>query len=197
MECRASPSKEKNMKLNEKESWDTFAGRLRSYVRKRVSDPNDVDDILQEIFLKMHSGLGSLRDENRLSAWLYRIAKNAVIDYYRSRKAFVALTDEFPENEKEEETPAQHIAQGLAKMVDLLPEKYREAIKLAESERLPLSDVAKRLHLSLPGAKSRVQRGRALLRAELAACCHFEFDRRGGLIDYKLKPRCCRECCSK
>jgi len=56
--------------------------------------------------------------------------------------------------------------------------------------------VADRLDLSYSGAKSRVQRGRRLLREALVNCCHVELDRRGGIIDYVPRDQLCRQCCA-
>ncbi len=81
-------------------------------------------------------------------------------------------------------------------MVRSLPDGYREAVELAEVEGLPQQEIADRLGLSLSGAKSRIQRGRVMLRDALEACCHFEFDSRGNMMDYEPKPdrKACRDC---
>lgn len=175
--------------------WELFIGRMRKFVSKRVSDPNDVEDILQEVFLKVHASLGTLRDRNHLSPWLYRIARNTIIDHYRTRRTYVPATDELPDEKMEdEESPSRRIAAGLTPMMARLPEKYKKALELFELEGLTLKEIAKKEGLSLAGAKSRVQRGRALLRSELLACCHFEFDRRKHLIDYIPRSPCCKNC---
>jgi RNA polymerase sigma-70 factor (ECF subfamily) len=69
-------------------------------------------------------------------------------------------------------------------------------VRLAEIEGLPQQEVADRLGLSLSGAKSRIQRGRAMFKKELEQCCRFEFDRRGNLMDVDPKPdrTVCRDC---
>ena len=81
-------------------------------------------------------------------------------------------------------------------MIRSLPDGYWEAVQLAEVEGLPQQAVADRLGLSLSGAKSRIQRGRAMLKDALDQCCHFEFDSRGNMMDYDPKPdrKVCRDC---
>ena len=185
-------------------TWKSFIDRMRRFVSKRVSDPDDADDIVQEIFLRFHSRIGTLRDDSRMAPWLYRIARNAIIDHYRGRRPPLQLRRAYPRaplpedlcagKESDECTPASRIADGLKDMIDCLPEKYREALTLAEIEGVTQRELARKLGISLAGAKSRVQRGRALLRGELLACCHFEFDRMGGIIDYVPRSRCCEGC---
>ena len=84
----------------------------------------------------------------------------------------------------------------LEEMVGQLPDGYREAVQLSEIEGLPQQEVADRLGLSLSGAKSRIQRGRAMLKEILDKCCRFEFDRRGNVLEYDPLPNrtVCRNC---
>ena len=81
-------------------------------------------------------------------------------------------------------------------MVRSLPDGYREAVQLAEVEGLPQQAVADRLGLSLSGAKSRIQRGRAMLKDVLQRCCSFELDVRGRVMGCDPKPnqQVCRDC---
>lgn len=173
----------------------SFIKKIHRFVSARVSDPNDADDIVQDIFLRLHSRAGTLRDKSRLSPWIFRTARNAVIDFYRTRKKRVPLPDDLAAGDAHDDNAAEAtIAAGLSGLIKCLPQKYREAIELSEIQGLTQLELSKHLHISLSGAKSRVQRGRALLRAELMSCCHFEFDRRGGLIDYVPKTKCCDGC---
>jgi RNA polymerase sigma-70 factor (ECF subfamily) len=177
--------------------WNEFSQRLRVFILSRISDPDDADDMLQEVFIKLHTRIDTLRDEDRLAAWLYQIARNAIADHYRSGGPTVPVPETLAvEDEPSESDAAGQIAASLTTMVDSLPNKYRQAIVLSEFEGLPQHEVAYRLGLSLSGAKSRVQRGRDMLRTQLLDCCHFEFDREGRLIDYVPRPDCCRHCAS-
>ncbi len=77
-------------------------------------------------------------------------------------------------------------------MVERLPDDYREALLFTEYEGLTQKELAERLGVSYSGAKSRVQRAREKLKTMLLACCHFEFDRLGKVIDYQPRCACCR-----
>lgn len=174
--------------------WETFSQPLRAYIYKRVANPDDADDILQEVFFRIHKRIDTLRDEERLPAWLYRIAKNALIDHYRARRNFVDLAETFDlEDEPVESDVAAKLAERMPVMVmRCLPEKYGQALLLADLEGMTQRDLAERLGLSLSGAKARVQRARRLLRAAMMNCCQFEFDRRGRVIAYA--SRACNPC---
>ena len=82
----------------------------------------------------------------------------------------------------------------LRPMIDDLPENYRQAIVLTEYEGLTQKEISQKLGLSLSGAKSRVQRAREKLKGTLLACCHFDFDRLGNILDYQPKEQTCRYC---
>src|ERR687898_779152 len=65
--------------------WKDLHERLRGFVGRRIGDPHTADDVAQEVLLRLHRSMGELRAEDRLDAFAYRIARNAIIDPYRSR----------------------------------------------------------------------------------------------------------------
>lgn len=167
--------------------WQAFAEPLRRFILKRVATPEDADDILQDVFMKIHARVGALKDVERVQGWVFQIARNAVIDYYRASRptdelheATVTLFDEVPDDVE------RAMAQSVRGFMAALPDGYREAVEL-EAAGVPQKDIAARLNLTLSGAKSRVQRGRAMLRDMLNACCEYQFDRYGKVIDYRRK----------
>lgn len=175
--------------------WEEFNQSLLGFIRRRVNDPDDAEDILQEVFLKIHTKIDTLEDGDRLVPWLYQITRNTIIDYYRSRRP----ADELPESlvvdpEPVESDPTAQLAAGLREFMTCLPDKYRRALVLTELDGLKQAELAGRMGISVSGAKSRVQRGREMLRQALLECCHFEFDRRGGVLDYTPRPDCCDTC---
>ena len=188
------------MKASTQQVWERFSDELKGFLARRVGDADAVEDLLQDVFVRVHTGLDELRDDQRIAPWVYRIARNAVVDHYRRRRPAGDGHDELPEIPAEDETDAQtdaareRIGTYLAGLVNELPDTYRDAVQLAEVDGLTQAEVGQRLGLSLSGAKSRVQRGRALLRERLQECCHFEFDRRQRIIAYEPRPRCCATC---
>lgn len=181
--------------------WARLSADLRRFIRRRVPDDHTADDLLQETFVRVHRSLPALEDAERVAAWVYQIARNVVLDHFRTSRvtnATVPLGDADPAEEADD--PRAGIvcrACGwLDEMVAALPDGYREAVQLSEVEGLSQQEVADRLGLSLSGAKSRVQRGRAMLKGVFDGCCHFEIDARGNVTDYEPKPdrTVCRDC---
>ncbi len=165
--------------------WEAFRSRLYGYIRARSRSPDDAEDILQEVFVKIHRRIETLDDDARLTSWLYRVTHNAIVDHYRKfRPIPVADPPASPCYDDEGPTPEQMLAPFLGELVEVLPDRYREALRLTEFEGLTQREMGFRLGLSASGAKSRVQRGRAMLRDQLLACCQVELDSRGHVIEY-------------
>ena len=197
--------KEKN--INTENLWKEFSGHVRNFIRQRVSDENDAEDVLQDIFMRIHNGIGSLKNEERVESWVFSIARRALSDYYRSRnrKKTTPASDEIEEpaddvnfnvNEFEGEHDVhEEVLSWLIPMIDELPEKYSKPLKMADVDGKTQQQVADQLELSLSGAKSRVQRAREKLGEVLAACCKVEFGEEGRAVAYrKLEEDECDGC---
>jgi len=167
--------------------WRAYGDRLRRFALKKVRNEADADDLLQEVFAKIHSGLSGVEQPEKIEAWVFQIARRAVIDHLRRRRPSSLVGD--PAAETPPETVTDEISSCLSPMMETLAPEDREALRLADVEGLPQKDLAARLGLSLPGAKSRVQRARTRLKETLLACCDVEMDRRGNALSYT--PRRC------
>lgn len=169
-----------------------FAPRLRAFIRRRVRNDTAADDLTQETLLKVYRSRATLRDEARLEAWLYQIARGTIIDHYRRQRPQeelpAALAGESPD---ELAALRARVMASMKRFLEELPEAYREPVRLAELDGLPLARIALRLNLSLTAVKSRVRRGRAMLKKKLQACCRFEFDRLGQMIGYERRRQLC------
>ncbi len=165
---------------------------LRQFMRNRVGEEH-ADDLVQDVFLRMHEHSDGLRDEDRVAAWAYRIARNVVIDHYRSRPRRALETPSLEaaalDSESLEPTGNQNeiVAGWLRPMLFLLPDAYAEALEAVELEGLTHKEYAERAGLSLSGAKSRTQRARAMLEGIVRACCDLEQDARGNVIDFERR----------
>lgn len=170
--------------------WEAYYVPLRQFIRAQVRDEQQTDDLLQEVFLKIHTHLDTVRAPEKVGNWLYQIARHVITDHYRLQqsKTTIPLSDVLAERlampeEAEENEAVQRLLPSLLPLMQRLPPPYRQALLLTEVEGLTQKALAQQLGLSFSGAKSRVQRARDHLRA-LLNCCHFTFDRRGHIIDY-------------
>lgn len=173
--------------------WAEFAGRLRAFVARRVPPAIEPDDVVQEVFLRVMRHLPSLREADRIEAWLFQIARNTLDDAMRVRQRRDNRTDaleiDLPDDTSAEDVRAAEaeLAPCLTPMVARLREPYRQAIELTSVHGLTQTEAAKRAGVSVSGMKSRVQRAREQLRAMLLRCCEVEVDRRHGVADFQLR----------
>lgn len=179
------------MSLSTEQVWKDFRSQVRRFLLHRVRDEALADDLLQETFIRIHRGLGSVRDPSRIMPWLSSVARNVVTDHYRKQSHDNKELGPVPAGDPETATNYnQELGHWLTGVVTTLPEKYRRAFELAEIEGRKQREVAEALGLSLSGAKSRIQRARAMLRKSLLDCCEVEFDRRGNAVDYRARGGC-------
>ncbi|NOT58224.1 MAG: RNA polymerase sigma factor SigZ [Deltaproteobacteria bacterium] len=186
--------------------WRELHDRLRAFIARRVDNPADVEDLLQEVFLRIHQHLSTVRETGRLLPWIFQLTRNAITDYYRaaSRRHEIpghSLRDSEentgereapPSLQNDEQTSQQYdLAPCLTPLIERLPEHYRQAVLLVEMEGLPQRELSERLAVSLSGAKSRVQRGRDKLKELLLRCCQVELDKRGSVMNYQPDAGAC------
>ena len=98
------------------------------------------------------------------------------------------------EQSDEDENMRQELCSCFMPMIEQLPNKYREAINLSEIEGKTQKEVAEIEHISLSGAKSRVQRGRSLLKSMLFDCCQVEVNHNNRLVSCEKKDSGCKFC---
>lgn len=179
-------------------TWQDVETRLRPFVARRVSGP-DVDDVMQDIFVRMQRGLAGMRDEERFTSWLFQIARSSVAEHARMRVRHPLSPDqedaEQPATLDEDDRDAARSLSGCVSMfVAQLPSPYREAVTLVELEGLTAREAAEMVGVSLSAMKSRVQRGREQLRRLFDQCCEIALDARGKVTDYTPRARSCSAC---
>jgi RNA polymerase sigma-70 factor (ECF subfamily) len=177
--------------------WTMLGADMRGYLRRRVPDDHVADDLLQETFLRIHRGLSGLSSAERLAPWVFRIARNVLNDHYRrSTTGATSLEEEPPRPDERRICACGSSEQWMNELIEQLPPVFRDAVRLSELHGLRQQDVAERTGISLSAAKSRIQRGRRMLKSELERCCRFEFDRRGNLLDVDPRPErtVCHDC---
>jgi RNA polymerase sigma-70 factor (ECF subfamily) len=183
------------MALDPRHVWNGFHGALRSFISRRVANPADAEDALQEVFIRVQRSIGEVEAESRLDAWLYQITRNVIADYYRSPavrrpKTDAAELDELPAPASESsEAPAalRSLSKCLRPFVEALPEIYRRALVLTELEGMTQVRAAEELGISLAAMKGRVRRGRALLKESFLGCCKIDLDARGAVVDFERR----------
>jgi RNA polymerase sigma-70 factor (ECF subfamily) len=188
------------MEAEAQEVWRQIQNNLRLFIAKRVANEAEADDILQDVWLKMQRGVDGLKDQSRLTSWIYQIARHAIVDHYRAlgrrREMPAGLAADLEAYRslftgsvvfEDSGQLRKELAVCLRPFIERLSEEYRQAVVLVDLEGLTQQEAAAQLGLSLSGMKSRVQRGRRQLKGMLEACCTIELDRRGGVVDYDIR----------
>lgn len=192
--------------MNTEQVWTELHSGITAFVRRRVRNPADADDIVQRVFLQVHRGLDGLRDDERLHGWIYRTARNAIVDHYRASapRREIASGDavdvaDLPgagttghADPDEEQAALRELAQCVGPLLDHLPAHDAQALRLTDLEGVTQAEAARRLQLSVSGMKSRVQRARVRMKQVFEECCRIQLDGRGGVHDYA--PRAASQC---
>jgi len=187
--------------LSPEELWAIYSSSLKTYIMKHVPDKFEAEDILQEVGIRMQKNVNKIKDITNIEAWLYRIAYNLIVDYFRRANKYTLIEDideisvpDVPEQENYKET-----AECLLKLLEYLPATYKEAIIESDYNGEKQSILGQKWGLSNSGSKTRVQRARKKLKAVLLSCCEVKSDNAGNIIDFCNKENAgtkfsCLEC---
>lgn len=159
-------------------AWDRHESELRNWLRRRLGNAHDAEDMLQDLFLKAMRQDGKFCEIANARAWLFEVARNAVADRLRLKKDQVELPDDLVAVYEEAPT-VESLAACLPRALAELSEEDRDALTRCDLEGMSQEAYARFSGLSLPGAKSRVQRARRRLREHLTEACQVKFDDAG------------------
>jgi RNA polymerase sigma-70 factor (ECF subfamily) len=182
--------------------WREVIAQLRGFVRRRIADPERAEDLVGDILLRIHENLGSVDDRERLSHWVSRVARNAVIDEYR--RAARAREHPVPEPEDvvaraengddDASVVLDELARCLRPLLGGLPPEQQRAVQMIDLDGVSQAGAARREGISLSGMKSRVQRGRRRITELLGQCCILTLDARGVPMGYARSRDCDGSC---
>jgi RNA polymerase sigma-70 factor (ECF subfamily) len=167
-----------------------YAPRVYNLARRMLGNDADAEDVTQDVLLQVVRKLSTFRGEADFGTWLHRVTVNAALAHRRKRanreqrEVHDPLIDQFLESghhaqavrpwwvEPDRSVLDRETHQLIERAIADLPEIYRDVYVLADVEGLPNSEIGDMLGLSLPAVKSRLHRGRLLMRNALAP--HFE-----------------------
>ncbi len=166
---------------------------MHRYLLRRVKNRHDADDLLQEIFIKIHLKLPTLTRQESLPAWVWQLTRHTLLDHYKKHRPAHSPVDqaEYLPTESMPQDFNQAMAECIRPFIDLLPPAQREALKLADLEMLSQKKLAEQWGISHSGAKSRVQRARGDLQDLFLQCCAIEADGYGNITSVECLERMC------
>lgn len=173
---------------------------MRRWLASRSPDKDEVNDLLQEVFIKVLLQDVRMLKVVQLRAWLFEVTRNTLIDRLRRRADHQPLPDDFDQwpAEAVENMPAvDALAQAcLPRVLSELAPQDREAIELCDLQGMTQADFAQFKNLSLPAAKSRVQRARRRMREHMISVCQVRFNDAGCVEDFVPRPELPVSCCA-
>lgn len=128
--------------------WNGLRENLYRFILKRVRNQAEAEDILQEVFIKIHLNLHRLKDHSRVQAWAYQITRNQITDFYKQAGQSVELQDTTLEKLSEPESRDMYCC--FESFIHELPQKYRNVLELINLEGRKQQEVAELLGCRLP-----------------------------------------------
>lgn len=174
-------------------TWNSLYSELVAFVQKKVRDRPTAEDIVQDVFIKVHTRSGQLKEADKITGWIYQITRNAVADYFRKNsRARESATIDWESSYYEFN---DCVGYCLRVLMSTLPDKYRLPLELTEIENLSQYEVAERLNISYSGARSRVQRARKMLKQKLNELYIVKTDAYGNVTSCENRIPCCARKC--
>lgn len=173
--------------------WNEFSKSLKHFILSRVKESEVADDLIQEIFIKIHLNIHTIKKQESIKSWVFTIANNVVMDYFKKNSKTPVSTTEMPTIEAD--TFEEHSAKDcIIPLIKNLPSTYKEAMLLSEIKGLKQTEIAKVLNISISGAKSKIQRGRKLLQQGFIDCCNYKLNEAGYLVGEHQSKKDCKIC---
>lgn len=150
------------------EFYKFYSPRILNYLSKKLPRIEDAQELTNDVFLEAIDSLSMLRKEQRILSWLYKIAHNKMVDFYRKKKIKSVLLSNMPFleivaseiNQPEFQFEKNKIRDGIEATLRNLPENYRRILRLHYEERIPIKQIARILDLSFKATESLLFRAR-------------------------------------
>ncbi len=174
--------------------WKDHHDQLLHFINKRVKDKDESEDILQDVFVKILSKIDTLKDDSKLQSWIYQITRNAIADYFRKKNKVEEISNQEETSDEQEQNAMNEATGWIWYYINTLPENYRDALIMYEMKGYSQKEIAEKLGISYVNARSRIQRGRQLLKKNLTDCCVFNVDAYGNILEYNPRQQNCSNC---
>ena len=172
--------------------WTSYSEDLKRFIISKVKNINIADDILQDTFIKIHTKLHTLNDITKLKSWCFTIARNSILDYWKTTNQTFEIANF---EDKSEISKNIHTEKDcLRGILKNLPKKYRNPLFLSDIKGLKQQEVANQLKQSLPTTKSQIQRARKLIAQGFMDCCGFVLNKEGNLVGEIKEKEDCKVC---
>lgn len=173
--------------------YNQFRKPILRFISYKVADKHVAKEILNDVFFKASISLDSLKEQTKIQSWLYKIASNLVIDYYRKKKETYTSIEEFHLPQEEQEEIGEDMSCCFEKFLSKMPPQYANSLKAVYLEEYTQKEYALKNNINLSTVKSNVKRGKASMQKFFEQCCSFEKDNYNNIVTctpYDKKTSC-------
>ncbi len=174
--------------------WEEYADDLQKFIFSKIKDEQITNDLLQDVFLKVHKNIPQLKDATKVKSWIFTIARNTVFDFYKTKGGKEVLPDAIADEESVDSKSSHTEKDCLPGIIKALPEKYRTFLFLSDIEGVKQVDIAKQYNLPLATVKSRIQRARKMIVQGYMDCCDYKLNAQGKLVGEIKERKDCKIC---
>ncbi len=169
--------------------WLEYRAALKRFLHSKISNETDVEDLLQDILIKTHHNLNAVKTQKSVKSWLFQIANNTIIDYYRKNGRVQITNIEDPILFEEPQENKVDLSNCISPFINALPDEHASLLTAIDINNQSQKQYAEQLGVSYSTLKSRVQKSRGLLKQVFDDCCHFKIDKFGNVYDYDVKTK--------
>lgn len=175
--------------MSTEQIWITFSDRLKNFIFSKVKDEMQAEDILQDVFIKIHLYKDKLRDPSRLSSWIYTITRNAINDYFKKNRYSDDIEPDTLEDSSEEienfisKADVECMHTCIKPFIERLPEDEKNLLIDSDFRQIPQKEIAENLGLPYSTVKSKIQRIRRKVKETLVDCCNIELNNKQEIVE--------------
>lgn len=174
--------------------WQQYQTSLRRFLQSNVSCPDDVDDLLQDILIKTYQQISTVKDKNKLKSWLFQLANNTIIDFYRKRARRKGVAEDELWYTEGGESIHHQLSHCIMPFIQALPEEDAQLLSAIELNGTSQKDYAEKHGMKYSTLKSKVQKSREKLNRLFNECCEMKVDSRGNIVDFEERKKCRTKC---
>ena len=160
--------------------WKLYNDDVKRFILSKTKNESVTDDLLQETFIKVHTKLDTVKDITKLKSWVFSVARNTTLDYFRSNSKKIEISPFDPLTESEINTHSEKDCL-LAHILNL-DIKYRTPLFLSDIKGIKQNEISNQLNLPLSTVKSRIQRARKKVAKGYMDCCGYSLNKKGVLV---------------
>lgn len=174
--------------------WSQYQASLKAFLHSKIANPSDVDDLMQDILIKTHQHLYAVKEPSKIKSWIFQIANNTVIDFYRKSHASQNVEVGSLWYEQEQTQVITELAGCVKPFINALPQDEAALLTAIEIEGISQKEYAQSHDINYSTLKSRVIKSRKKLHQIFNHCCSFNIDSQGNLLDVTPKNNTCLKC---